>query len=72
MNKNLSLHIMNIVDTTSYKLHSRLPTGNVSYILPVYLHGCFFFFPKAPLQQPPEKLAQLLQVRESLMEEEEQ
>lgn len=64
---------MNIVDTTSYKLHSRLPTGNVSYILPVYLHGCFFFFfPKALLQQPPEKLAQLLQVRESLMEEEEQ
>lgn len=68
MNKNLSLHIMNIVDTTSYKLHSRLPTGNVSYILLGYLH----VFSKALLQQNPEKLAQLLQVRESLMEEEEQ
>lgn len=68
MNKNLSLHIMNIVDTTSYKLHSRLPTGNVSYILLGYLH----VFSKAFLQQKPEKLAQLLQVRESLMEEEEQ
>jgi len=41
MNKNLSLHIMNIVDTTSYKLHSRLPTGNVSYILLEYLHAFF-------------------------------
>lgn len=32
---------MNIVDTTSYKLHSRLPTGNVSYILLGYLHAFF-------------------------------
>lgn len=64
MNKNLSLHIMNIVDTTSYKLHSRLPMGNVSYIL----LGYFQVFSKALLQQTPEKLAQLLQVRESLME----
>jgi len=32
---------MNIVDTTSYKLHSRLPTGNVSYILLEYLHAFF-------------------------------
>lgn len=52
MNKNLSLHIMNIVDTTSYKLHSRLPTGNVSYILLVYLHGCFFFFQRLSYSNP--------------------
>lgn len=32
---------MNIVDTTSYKLHSRLPTGNVSYILLGYSHAFF-------------------------------
>jgi len=59
---------MNIVDTASYKLHSRLPTGNVSYILLGYSH----VFSEALLQPNPEKLAELLQVRESLMEEEEQ
>lgn len=58
---------MNIVDTTSYKLHSRLPTG-MSHIFLGYLH----VFSKAVLQQTPENLAQLLQVRDSLMEEEEQ
>lgn len=38
-----------------------------------YWYTCMaVFFSKALLQQPSEKLAQLLQVRESLMEEEEQ
>lgn len=67
MSKNLSLHVMNIVDTASCKLHSRHPTGKVSYITGILT--CLF---KALLQQNPEKLAHLLQVGESLMEEEEQ
>lgn len=66
MKKNLSLHIMSIEDTTSYKLHSKLPMDNASYMLLRYLH----VFSKVLLQRNPEKLAQLLQVRESLMEEE--
>lgn len=59
---------MNIVNTCSYKLHSGLPTGNASYILLGYLA----VFSKALLQLTSEKLAQLLQVRENLMKEEEQ
>lgn len=67
MSKNLSLHVMNIVETASCKLHSGRPTGKVSYITGILT--CLF---KAVLLQNPEKSAHLLQAGESLMEEEEQ
>lgn len=67
MSENLSLHLMDIVDTVCCKWHFGRPTGKVSYITGILT--CPF---KALLQQNPEKLAHLLQVGESLMEEEEQ